>query len=100
MRHFNKKMSLIKCYWMLQKARVKAFIVFELSRVKQQRGAGGLKLPPPLRLGLIVTFSNSEHQDFFPSTGKPVNGSLSTSVRDYMFICDHKVVHEDFRFLL
>ena len=49
---------------MLQKARVKAFIVFELSRVKQQRGAGGLKLPPPPRLGLIVTFSNQNIRIF------------------------------------
>ena len=78
MRHFNKKMSLIKLYWMLQKVSDKAFNVFELSRVKQQRGARVLKLPPPPRLGLIVTFSNSEHQGFFPSTGKPVNGTLST----------------------
>ena len=41
----------------------------------------------------------SEHQGVSPRTGKPVKGTLSTSVRDHMFVCDHKVVHEDFKFL-
>ena len=31
--------------------------------------------------------------------GKSVKGTLSTSVRDRMHLCDHKVVHEDFKFL-
>ena len=31
--------------------------------------------------------------------GKPVKGTLSTSVRDHMHVCDHKVVHEGFKFL-
>ena len=30
---------------------------------------------------------------------KPVKGTLSTSARDPMLVCDHKVVHEDFKFL-
>ena len=41
----------------------------------------------------------SEHQGVPPRTGKPVKGTLSTSVRDHMLVCDHKVVHEDFKFL-
>ena len=41
----------------------------------------------------------SEHQGVSPRTGKPVKGTLSTSVRDRMLVCDHKVVHEDFKFL-
>ena len=30
---------------------------------------------------------------------KPVKGTLSTSVRDHMLVCDDKVVHEDFKSL-
>ena len=41
----------------------------------------------------------SEHQGVSPRTGKPVKGTLSTSVRNHMLVCDHKVVHEDFKFL-
>ena len=41
----------------------------------------------------------SEHEGVSPRTGKPVKGILSTSVRDHMLVCDHKVVHEDFKFL-
>ena len=41
----------------------------------------------------------SEHQGVFPRTGKPVKGTLSTSVRDHMLVCDHKVVHEDLKLL-
>ena len=41
----------------------------------------------------------SEHQGVSPRTGKPVKGTLSTSVRDHMLVCDHKVVQEDFKFL-
>ena len=41
----------------------------------------------------------SEHQGVSPRTGKPVKGTLSTSVRDHMLVCDHKVVYEDFKFL-
>ena len=41
----------------------------------------------------------SEHQGDSPRTGKPVKGTLSTSVRDHMLVCDHKVVREDFKFL-
>ena len=26
-------------------------------------------------------------------------GTFSTSVRDHMLVCDHKVVHEDIKFL-
>ena len=45
--------------------------------------------PETLRSNLIYKFS----------CGKPVKGTLSTSVRDHMLVCDHKVVHEDFKFL-
>ena len=41
----------------------------------------------------------SEYQGVSSRTGKPVKGILSTSVRDHMLVCDHKVVHEDFKFL-
>ena len=41
----------------------------------------------------------SEHQGVSPRTSKPVKVTLSTSVRDHMLVCDHKVVHEDFKFL-
>ena len=41
----------------------------------------------------------SEHQGVSPRTGKPVKGTLSTSVMDHMLVCDHKVVHEDFKLL-
>ena len=41
----------------------------------------------------------SEHQGVSTRTGKLVKGTLSTSVRDHMLVCDHKVVHEDFKFL-
>ena len=40
-----------------------------------------------------------EHQGVSPRTGKTVKGTLSTSVRDHFLVCDHKVVHEDFKFL-
>ena len=41
----------------------------------------------------------SEHLGVSPRIGEPVEGTLSTSARDHMFICEHKVVHEDFKFL-
>ena len=41
----------------------------------------------------------SEHQGVSPRTGKPVKGTLCTTVRDHMLVCDHKVVHEDFMFI-
>ena len=31
-------------------------------------------------------------------TGKPVRGTLSTSVKDQMVACDYKVVHQNFKF--
>ena len=40
----------------------------------------------------------SQHRGVSPRTGKPVKGTLSTCVRDYMLVCDHKVVYEDFKF--
>ena len=42
----------------------------------------------------------SEHQGVSSRTGKPVKGTLSTSVRDHMLVCDHKVVDEDSKFLV
>ena len=41
----------------------------------------------------------SEHQGVSTRTGKPAKGTLSVSVRDHMLVCDHTVVHEDFKFL-
>ena len=38
----------------------------------------------------------SEHQSVSPRTGKRVKGTLSTSVRDHMPDCDHRVAWEDF----
>ena len=74
-------------------------------------------VPETLRSSLIYKFSHgstasyidttyrhfklrvSEHQGVSPWIGKPVRGTLPTSVRDEMPVCDHKVVHEDFKFL-
>ena len=39
-----------------------------------------------------------EHQGVSPRTGKPVKGTLFISARDHMLVCDHNVVHEDFKF--
>ena len=36
------------------------------------------------------------HQGASPGTGKKVEGTLSTSVRDHMLNCNHKAVWEDF----
>ena len=33
---------------------------------------------------------NSEHQGVSPRTGNPVKGTLSTSVRHHMLICDYR----------
>ena len=41
----------------------------------------------------------SEHQGVSPRMDRPVKVTLSTSVRDYMLVCDHKVLDEDFKFL-
>ena len=41
----------------------------------------------------------SEHQGVSPRTGKSVKGTLSTSVKDHMLVCDHKLGHNDFKFL-
>ena len=46
------RMSLIKCYWMLQNARVIPFTVFELLRENQRGGGREVKLSPLPRLGL------------------------------------------------
>ena len=75
-------------------------------------------VPETLRLTLIYKFSCgsctassigktdrqfkvrvSEHQGVSPRACKSVKSTLSTSVRDHMFACNHKVVHEDFKFL-
>ena len=39
----------------------------------------------------------SEHQGVSPRTGKLLKGTLSTSVRDHMLECEHKVAWEDFK---
>ena len=41
----------------------------------------------------------SEHQGVSPRTGKVLKGTSSTSVRDHMLICDHKVEWDDFTVL-
>ena len=41
----------------------------------------------------------SKHQGVSPRTGKPVKGTLSASLKDHMLVSDHKVNHEDFKFL-
>ena len=48
-------MSLIKCYWMLQNARVTAFTISELLREKQMEK---IKLLPPPRL-MALTLSRN-----------------------------------------
>ena len=46
------RMSLVKCYWIPQNARVTAFTVSALLRENQQGVGRGLKLHPPPRLRL------------------------------------------------
>ena len=38
-----------------------------------------------------------KNQGVSPRTGNPVKGTLSSSVRDVMLVCDDKVVDEDFK---
>ena len=38
----------------------------------------------------------SEHQGVSPRTDKRIKGTLSTSVRDHMLNCDHRVAWKDF----
>ena len=40
-----------------------------------------------------------KYQGVHPRTGKPVKGNLSISVRDNLVVCDHNILHEDFKFL-
>ena len=47
-------MSLVKCYWMLQNARVTAFTVSELLRENHQ--GAGITLPPRLGLNISLTW--------------------------------------------
>ena len=42
----------------------------------------------------------SKCQSVCSRTSKPVKATLSTVVRDHVLICDRKVVHEDFNFLV
>ena len=41
----------------------------------------------------------SEHQGVSPRTGKILKGTLSTSVRDHILVCDHMVTWDDFKVL-
>ena len=41
----------------------------------------------------------SEHQGVSPRTVKLLKGTLSTSVRDHMLVCNHKVAWDDFKVL-
>ena len=41
------EMSLLKCYWMVENARVTPFTVFELLRENQQEWGGGVKITSP-----------------------------------------------------
>ena len=41
----------------------------------------------------------SEHQGVSPRTEKRVKGTMSTSVRDHMLLCDHIVSYDDFSVL-
>ena len=43
--------------------------------------------------------SVSEHQGVSPRTGRIVKSTLSTSVRDHMLECDHRVTWDDFKVL-
>ena len=57
------QMSLIKCYWMLQNARVTAFTVSELLRENQQDGGGGGE-------GVMHIYSQTRVNVRFPSSKK------------------------------
>ena len=41
----------------------------------------------------------SEHQEVSPRTGKHLQGILSTTVRDHMLDCIHKVARDEFKLL-
>ena len=41
----------------------------------------------------------SEHQGVSPRTGKHLQGTLSTSMRDHMLNCNHVVAWDDFKVL-
>ena len=42
----------------------------------------------------------SEHQGVSQKTGKPVKGTLLTSVRGQMLLCDHQVAWENFKIIV
>ena len=48
---------------------------------------------------LIIIIRRRTGKTRSPRMGKLVKGTLSTSVRDHMLVCEHKEVHEDFKFL-
>ena len=77
------RMFLIKCYWMLQNARVTAFTISELLRENQQGREGeGTKLPPP-RLGLIHLDSETSLRVWVPPLNE-VKDNQCEIVRDVL----------------
>ena len=79
-------MSLIKCYWMLQNARVTAFTISELLREKQMEK---IKLLPPPRL-MALTLSRNlnplckrtfiKKSRWYPKTDLKYSGTLKTVI--------------------
>ena len=70
-------MSLIKCYWMLQNARVTAFTIFDLLGENQQ--GGGDKINPLLTSQIRVKVLDSQFMSpMFKTTGW-LQGQLSLS---------------------
>ena len=55
--------------------------------------------PPTLARPIDTLNKGFRTSECYPWTDKPVTGTLLTSVKDHMLICDHKIVHEDFKFL-
>ena len=63
------RVSLMKYYWMLQNTKVKAFTVSGLLRENKTNRGVGVKLPPPLMLGLRKIMNKRDCWEAFPTNG-------------------------------
>ena len=63
------RMFLMKCYYLLQNARVTAFAVSELLRETQQCGGGGRKITPTTQIRVKRWLVGKEGSDLFEEVG-------------------------------
>ena len=56
------QMSPIKCYWMLQNARITTFIISELLRENQQGGGGELSPPTQIRVNCFFYINQQNYE--------------------------------------